>query len=134
LFYNELGNKAYLGIDGQIQAGYGFVNTGPFKSLISGTINGSYFINYGRFELATGAQLVGVDNMNGFGFALAVRPGDVAAVPLPAAGWLFGSGLLGLIGVVRAPRFVRLGCRLRHLYLMRGLDGRKQNITVGGAA
>ncbi len=33
--------------------------------------------------------------------ALAVHPGDVAAVPVPAAAWLLGSGLLGLIGVAR---------------------------------
>ncbi len=26
---------------------------------------------------------------------------DVAAVPVPAAAWLFGSGLLGLIGIAR---------------------------------
>ena len=34
-------------------------------------------------------------------YALAVRPGDVAAVPVPAAAWLFGSGLLGMLGVAR---------------------------------
>lgn len=33
--------------------------------------------------------------------AWAVHSGDVSAVPVPAAGWLFGSGLFGLIGVVR---------------------------------
>ena len=31
----------------------------------------------------------------------AVQTGDVSAVPVPAAVWLFGSGLLGLIGVAR---------------------------------
>lgn len=31
----------------------------------------------------------------------AVRSGDVSAVPVPAAVWLFGSGLLGLGGMVR---------------------------------
>lgn len=31
----------------------------------------------------------------------AVHPGNVGAVPVPAAVWLFGFGLLGLIGVAR---------------------------------
>lgn len=34
-------------------------------------------------------------------FALAVRSGDIGAVPVPAAIWLLGSGLLGLIGTAR---------------------------------
>jgi hypothetical protein len=33
--------------------------------------------------------------------AWAVRDGDVAAVPIPAAVWLLGSGLLGLVGLRR---------------------------------
>ena len=32
-------------------------------------------------------------------YAWAVHPGDVAAVPVPGAIWLFGSGLLGLLGL-----------------------------------
>jgi len=38
---------------------------------------------------------------DGYLYAWAVRDGDVSAVPLPAAVWLFGSGLLGLIGIAR---------------------------------
>ena len=34
-------------------------------------------------------------------YGWAVRSGDVGAVPVPAAVWLFGSGLLGLIGIAR---------------------------------
>ena len=34
-------------------------------------------------------------------FAWAVHSGNVSAVPVPAAVWLFGSGLLGLVGVAR---------------------------------
>ncbi|WP_297293005.1 PEP-CTERM sorting domain-containing protein, partial [Oceanicoccus sp.] len=37
-------------------------------------------------------------------YAWAVRSGDVSAVPVPAAVWLFGSGLVGLIGVSRRKR------------------------------
>jgi len=36
---------------------------------------------------------------NGYGWA--VRAGDVSAVPIPPALWLFGSGLLGLIGMAK---------------------------------
>lgn len=34
-------------------------------------------------------------------YAFAVRDGDVSAVPIPATVWLFGSGLIGLIGMAR---------------------------------
>ncbi len=37
-------------------------------------------------------------------YAWAVRSGDVSAVPVPAAVWLFGSGLIGLLGVARRKR------------------------------
>lgn len=36
-----------------------------------------------------------------YSYAWAVLSGDVATVPVPAAAWLFGSGLLGLIGIAR---------------------------------
>ena len=34
-------------------------------------------------------------------YVMAVRDGQIAAVPVPAAVWLLGSGLMGLIGVAR---------------------------------
>lgn len=37
----------------------------------------------------TGSQYIGLDNVS------------VSAVPVPAALWLFGSGLIGLIGMKR---------------------------------
>lgn len=36
-----------------------------------------------------------------YSYAFAVRAGDVAAVPVPAAVWLLGSGLLGLVGIAK---------------------------------
>ncbi len=53
------------------------------------------------FNMDIGDQVAG-DKVNNL-FAWAVQSGDVSAsvVPVPAAVWLFGSGLLGLVGVAR---------------------------------
>jgi hypothetical protein len=82
------------------QPGWGLNNTGPFSNLQSGSNywtgaefdpNDAWVFNF------DGSQ--GVNSKPSFNFAWAVHSGDVAAVPIPAAAWLFGSGLLGLIGV-----------------------------------
>ena len=52
------------------------------------------------FDFGFGIQYANANKASSL-YAWAVRPGDVAAVPVPAAAWLFGSGLLGLIGVAR---------------------------------
>ena len=41
------------------------------------------------------------DKTTGVSAVWAVRDGDVSAVPVPAAVWLFGSGLIGLLGLAR---------------------------------
>ena len=41
-------------------------------------------------------------------YGWAVRDGDVLAAPLPAAVWLFGSGLLGLIGIARRKAYAEI--------------------------
>ncbi len=51
------------------------------------------------FFFGNGSQGGGSSKANG-GFAWAVRSGDVSAVPVPAAVWLFGSAL-GLLGWIR---------------------------------
>jgi len=51
------------------------------------------------FDFYTGLQGYSDKVFNRFSWA--VHPGSVGAVPLPAAAWLFGSGLLGLVGVAR---------------------------------
>lgn len=51
------------------------------------------------FYFSTGSQLLNTEDTSQF--AWAVHPGYVTAVPVPAAVWLFGSGLLGLIGMAR---------------------------------
>jgi len=48
-----------------------------------------------------GENPTNVLNMNNQFYAWAVRPGDVAAVPVPGAFWLFGSAMVGLMGLKR---------------------------------
>ena len=57
--------------------------------------------SYGFHFLNGGTNYGGADNN---WYVWAVRTGDVATVPVPAAVWLFGSGLLGLIGIAKRKR------------------------------
>ena len=110
MFYSTLGNLAYYSTSGTSnQPGWGLTNTGPFsnvQSYIYWSATG-YAPNTSRawfFNFATGNQYNDVKS-NVF-YAWAVHAGDVgaSAVPVPAAAWLFGSGLLGLVGVGRKRR------------------------------
>ena len=91
------------------QSGWGLSNTGPFDALQSNyywsgleyapdTFGAWYFVFF------NGGQDTSSKGFNYY--ALAVHSGDVGAsiVPVPAAVWLFGSGLLGLIGLGRQRR------------------------------
>ncbi len=108
LFYDTLGNLADFDTSGATQSGSGLSNTGPFSNLWS-----SYYwsgLEYAPvtsrawyFRFNNGRQYSFYKTFGGM-YALAVRPGDVSTVPVPAAVWLFGSGLMGLLGVMRRKR------------------------------
>lgn len=106
LFYNTLGNMPGHDYSGKITLCGDYLscleNTGPFNNMLP-----SYYW-YGRenalvsgyswiFSFPDGFQFTETGNL----YAWAVRAGDISVVPVPAAVWLFGSGLLGLIGVSR---------------------------------
>lgn len=111
LYYTELGNKGYFSTTGAYQPGYGLVNDPANPNDESLFTNLQSDIYWSRTEYAVGTLNAwdfnfryGYQNYHGkilSSFALAVRPGQVAAVPVPAAAWLLGSGFLGLIGVAR---------------------------------
>ena len=99
LFYNVLGGSAGSYITTTHNANYDFFSNVQNYFYWSATeylppSNGAWL-----FGIGNGEQLY-VDifyNLN----AWAVQSGDVSAVPVPAAVWLFGSGLVGLMGVAR---------------------------------
>ena len=109
MFFVNLGNLGFCTPDDARpsgcteQAGYGLSNTGPFSNLQNGVYwSGTAFGSSSAWEFGFDH---GIQQMLGKGsqsFAWAVRNGDVpAVVPVPAAVWLFGSGLIGLIGIAR---------------------------------
>lgn len=120
LFYDTLNNNATFDTNGDFRGGdagagnggaggdWGLINTGAdgvnFTNLQSGntwsglenpmTTSRAWF-----FDFSGGSQSTFSKDDNYF--ALAVRDGDIAAVPVPAAVWLMGSALTGLFGFGR---------------------------------
>ena len=95
LFYNVLGNSAYSSP---------LKNTGPFSNVQSyyywtATEYAHRTNHMWSFNMSNGYQLNELETFSNY--AWAVQSGDVSAVPVPAAVWLFGSGLLGLAGISR---------------------------------
>lgn len=114
LFF-ELGNKSLYDKHGNIQSGYGLVNTSFIDAATGKTVS---FLNVGpsiwydlplgennnmwEFDTSVGVQQYFYDG--NLALAWAVHDGDIAnvsSVPVPAAAWLFGSGLIGLVGASR---------------------------------
>lgn len=102
----ELGNTAYCNIhDVCRQPGYGFNHT-TFVDPATGNTVGFLNISLAYWEQEADPKYAGAhwffgndgQQESGYGeiSAWAVRDGDVAAVPIPPAAWLFGSGLAGL--------------------------------------
>jgi MYXO-CTERM domain-containing protein len=115
LFYNELGNKGYCdpatsttGSCSGPQAGWGLSNSGLFSNLQSigvywsGTEYAPSTSFAWGFVFYDGYQVVNNKTNNNF-YALAVRSGDVAAVP-EADTWALLLAGLGLVGAMARRR------------------------------
>jgi hypothetical protein len=105
IYYIELGNTSGDGYNS------GFYNSGPFfnvqlpsnnsnsfeywlETIMPGTMGGSY---PGTFSFYRGGQ--GYDGAECINNVWPVMDGDViGSVPLPPSLWLFGSGLIGVVG------------------------------------
>lgn len=101
LFYNELGGVATNSILTTHNANLSLFQNLQSNIYRSGTVYAPNNLNDSTwyFYFSNGDQNAYLKTYNMY--AMAVRPGDVAAVPAPAAAWLLGSGLIGLAGVAR---------------------------------
>lgn len=99
LFYNDLGGVAGQSITSTHNANYDLfqnVQSYGYWSGTSAVVNNAYAWDFG-----TSGGIEGYNHKGSTFYILAVRTGQVAAAPLPATAWLFGSGIIGLMGVAR---------------------------------
>ncbi|MBZ0071279.1 MAG: DUF1566 domain-containing protein [Gammaproteobacteria bacterium] len=119
LYYVGLGNLGLCSTDNPVGSDsdscnqsvgdtWGLQNTGPFDNLIAGrywtSVHDTRPDQQRAFDLDATFGQMGTGATNGYKFVWAVLDGDVAAVPVPAAAWLLGSGLVALWGVGRSRR------------------------------
>lgn len=109
MFYDTLGNLGRFDTSGgDFQPGWGLTNTGEFINLDIWTVVWTNMVDMQHqgdawvFYFDNGHQTSDALNLDDY-YGWAVHEGDVGAavVPIPPALYLFGSGLLGLIGVAR---------------------------------
>ncbi len=108
MFSVNLGNLSYYDSTGNIlQEGSGLTNTGSFTGLHeyyywSGTeLTNTANYSYGFSNIVGGQRMYYQPSLH---YAWAVRDGDVAAVPVPAAIWLFATGLVGFVSGIKHRR------------------------------
>lgn len=108
LYYNELG-LTRRDASGAVPVTAGELNATNFDRLspvtywteTTKTDNSAYAYS---FSMATGLQDIKYKTDIYSGYGLAIRSGEVSAVPIPGALWLLSSGLLGLVVIRRRKR------------------------------
>jgi hypothetical protein len=103
LYYTDLGNQGWP----NTTLTTSFIDAASGKSTAFTNVKSGYWfseeideIGAWNFNTGAGGSLTYYNKASSY-YGWAVRDGDVSTVPVPAAAWLFGSGLIGLVGVSR---------------------------------
>ena len=111
MYYDTMGLLGSLDVDGIVEVNVDLVGVNADKALPFDNFKRSHYwfgLEYApdlehawHFDMHLGRQLTYIKTADAY--VTAVISGDIAiaAVPIPAAVWLFGSGLLGLVAVSR---------------------------------
>jgi hypothetical protein len=110
MFYNNLGNTSSTSIlnnvsftDATLGGGTeSFLNVQSWAYWLGEEYAPNTYLAWAFSTLYGGLQTNGTKTISRSSWA--VRAGDVSSVPVPAAAWLFGTALLGLVGVKRRHR------------------------------
>lgn len=94
--------NGFMTSSGTLNANYNLYGTGVAQAAAVGSTESLYGLTgNGTTTGQALAYLLGTVSFDGTTLAFT---GETAAVPIPAAGWLLGSGILGLLGVARRKR------------------------------
>ena len=117
MFYNSLGNLGRYRTNGFTQSGYGVTNSsftdgnsGDSVSIVNFQNSLYWFADRHSLEVAYSYAFAADNGYQGVhtysldGYSWAVRTGDVQPMPVPEAAWLFGMGLISLVGMKRGYR------------------------------
>jgi hypothetical protein len=97
LVYNELGGAP----DGNIPKDANFTNEAVSAYWMNNEYVAYNSVSAWAFNTVSNYQIPAHKDTQLYVWA--VTPGNITTVPVPAAGWLFGSGLLGLVSLRRKP-------------------------------
>ena len=104
---NELGHMFYYNLSGSLfddLTGTHFVGDVILTDVQNSYWSGTEYDSSSAWLFGFYDGLDDFPNKADVNHGWAVRAGDVGAVPIPAAVWLFGSGLIGLVGLARRKR------------------------------
>ena len=98
MYYNVLGGEANTVFSAVHNSNYDLFSNLSNTFLWSATDTSNNDVAW-VFNIGVGHQTTKIKSFSFY--AWAVHDGDVSTVPVPAAAWLFGSGLIGLVGFAR---------------------------------